>query len=545
MLTDQKLETEFANAAAVNRKNLEEILRDNKDTAFGKKHGFERIHTVEEFKRSVPLSYYHDYQKDIDKMYEGGENILTAYPVNCFAASSGTEGNVKYIPVTQEALARYGAWVETYKGWKYAQAGHGKRFFINFFRTDVKAEIEKELLISEIFYRHLYETGELDMETFAGGTELLFDREPGDGMYARAWLGILTGDIVTLEAIFQYDVLNFFSYLEKTWEAVIRDIKNGVVPDHIELSETIKNKLLSCERNPGRIEYVERECKKGFDGIAKRLWPGLILLGGVSNKAYFAEDTALGRYVGSVPQYCQGYCSSECFIGEPVGENSFDYILAPKTAFYEFIPYSVDDGITKTILPHECEPGKLYEIVITNFSGLYRYRMGDILQVKDLYQERPVFEFAFRRKHTLNVAGEKMSVPQMEEAVRKVQEKGIPVEAYSFGVSMEQMPARYLALFAVKEGADTAASADILDEALAEVNSDYMDLRRLGSFDKPVVYAVDSGRYSGIIENFRKERRQNKPLHILPENAEEILRREVREEPRANRFDKEDFHEEA
>lgn len=545
MLTDQKLETECVNAAAVNRKNLEEILRDNRDTEFGKKYGFARIHTIEEFKRSVPLSDYHDYRNDIDKMHEGGENILTAYPLNCFATSSGTEGNIKYIPVTEEALARYGAWVETYKGWKYAQAGHGKRLFINCFRTDVKAKIERELLISEIFYRHLYETGELDMETFVGGTQLLFEKEPGDGMYARAWLGILTEDIVTLEAIFQYDVLNFLSYLEKTWEGVIRDIKNGVIPDGVKLSKTIKNKLLACERDPARIEYVERECKKGFDGIAKRLWPGLILIGGVSNKAYFAEGTALERYVGSISQYCQGYCSSECFIGEPVGENNFDYILAPKTAFYEFIPYNEDDSITKTVLPHECEPGKLYEIVITNFSGLYRYRMGDILKVKELYKERPVFAFAFRRKHTLNIAGEKMGTVQMEEAARKMQERGIPIESYSFGVSTKQIPARYIALFAVKKGTDAAASADILDEVLSEVNSDYMDLRKLGNFDKPVVYTVDSDRYNEITEHFRKERRQNKPLHILPENAEEILRREVLAGSQGGRFDKEDFHEEA
>lgn len=527
MITVQDLEAEYADAAAVNRENIETILRDNKDTEFGKRHGFAKIHTMEEFRRNVPLSCYHDYQDEIAKMREGGENILTAYPLNGFCVTSGTEGNSKYIPVTREALARCGTLAEVYKGWKYAQAGHGKRLFLNSFRTDIEKEQEKELLISEIIYRYIYEIGELDTENFVGGKELLFRKNPGDSMYARVWLGILTEDIVMIEAIFQYDILNYFSYLEKMWEAVIRDIKNGVIPDDVELPEAAKNRLLACERDPARIAYVERECRKGFAGIAKRLWPGLVVLSGVSNKSYFAEDAALERYVGSIPRHYLSYNSSECYIGELLRENSFDYVLVPRTAFYEFIPYSADDDITETVLPHECEPGKLYEIVVTTFSGLYRYRMGDILQVKGFHKKSPVFELAFRRRQTLNIAGEKMTILQMEKVIQKMREKGIGIEAYSFGASLAQMPARYIALFAMKDGTDVPVSADMLDRTISDVNRDYMDLRQLGCLDKPIVYAVDSSRYREITEHFRKERRHNKPLHILPEHAAEVLQRET------------------
>lgn len=527
MLTDWELETECANAVAANRKNLEEILRDNRDTEFGKKYSFAGIRTIEEFRGSVPLSRYHDYQKEIEKMRSGGENILTAYSLNGFCTTSGTDGTTKYIPVTHEAFARCGAWMEGYKSRVYAQAGHGKRLFLNFFRTDLETKQEQDLLVSEMFYRHMYETGELYPEHFAGGRELLFEKNPGDGMYAKTWIGILTEDIVVLEAIFLYDILHFFSYLEKSWEAIIRDIKNGVISDDARLSESVKNRLLACKRDPARIAYVEGECKKGVAGIAKRLWPGLALLSGVSNKAFFAEDEALEKYAGSIPRHYLCYGASECYMGEPLGENSFDYVLVPRTAFYEFIPYSADDDVTETVLPHECEPGKLYEIVITTFTGFYRYRMDDILLMKGFHKESPVFEFAFRRKHTLNIAGEKMSILQMEEAVRKMREKGIQIEAYSIGVSLVQMPAKYIALLALKENTEAEAPAEILDGALSEVNRDYMDLRQLGYLDKPVVYAVDGDRYSEITERFRKEHRHNKPLHILPEHAAEALQRDL------------------
>ena len=35
-----------------------------------------------------------------------------------------------------------------------------------------------------------------------------------------------------------------------------------------------------------------------------------------------------------------------------------------------------------TLLLHELEAGQDYEVVVTNGSGLYRYRMGDVVQAR-------------------------------------------------------------------------------------------------------------------------------------------------------------------
>ena len=44
-----------------NTELLLQIVQDNKDTEFGRKHGFADIHTVEDFQRLVPISKYDDY----------------------------------------------------------------------------------------------------------------------------------------------------------------------------------------------------------------------------------------------------------------------------------------------------------------------------------------------------------------------------------------------------------------------------------------------------------------------------------------------------
>lgn len=523
MLTNAELELECADAIEINKNNLIKILHDNQGTAFGKKYHFSQIQTVREYLDCVPLSDYRDFEDTIRQMREGRENLLTAYPLNGFCVTSGTQGKTKYIPITCESLLRYSDHMERYKKRIVEEAGQGKRLFVNIFRTDPQQGQERELLCTEVFYRWFYEHGELETEQFAGGKELLFDKGTTDGLYAKVWSGILTEELVLLESVFQYDILHFFDYFEKHWEEMIRDIENGEIPRDRKISESVRMRLLSFPKDPGRLLFVKQECRKGFDGIAKRIWPKLRLISGISNRAFFAEDTALKKYTGDIPRHYLCYCSSECYMGTPVGEDSFDYVLLPDNAFYEFLPYRENDDVTETVLPHACEPDKLYEIVVTNFSGLYRYRMGDVLHMKGFWKESPVFEFAFRRNQAFNIAGEKMSILQLEEAIRKMEAYSVRMEAYAFGISLEQMPARYLALFVLKENKALTRMEDILDAALSDVNRDYMDLRKLAYLDKPTVYLTDRDGYEKVMESFRARHRHNKPLHILPEGISEAL----------------------
>ena len=40
--------------------------------------------------------------------------------------------------------------------------------------------------------------------------------------------------------------------------------------------------------------------------------------------------------------------------------------------------------------------GSLYEPVVTNNAGLYRYRQGDVVKVVDFYHQAPCVDFQFR-----------------------------------------------------------------------------------------------------------------------------------------------------
>ncbi len=71
---------EFKRGPQLNEELLMRILRDNKDTEYGKKYGFADITSVEEYQRRVPVIVYDNIAGDLERMCDGEKNILTAYP---------------------------------------------------------------------------------------------------------------------------------------------------------------------------------------------------------------------------------------------------------------------------------------------------------------------------------------------------------------------------------------------------------------------------------------------------------------------------------
>ena len=52
---------------------LLKILKENKDTEYGKKYGFKDIHSIEEYRQKVPFSNYDTYEPYISRMVKQKE----------------------------------------------------------------------------------------------------------------------------------------------------------------------------------------------------------------------------------------------------------------------------------------------------------------------------------------------------------------------------------------------------------------------------------------------------------------------------------------
>ncbi|MEM7424254.1 MAG: GH3 auxin-responsive promoter family protein, partial [Pseudomonadota bacterium] len=107
-------------AADQERLLLDEIVRPNADTVFGRDHGFSSIATVGDYRRAVPLAGYEDLRPWIDRMAAGEADVLTAAKPIAFFKTSGSTSKPKLVPVTrlfaaQKARAFGDYWAQVYQ----------------------------------------------------------------------------------------------------------------------------------------------------------------------------------------------------------------------------------------------------------------------------------------------------------------------------------------------------------------------------------------------------------------------------------------------
>lgn len=156
------------------------------------------------------------------------------------------------------------------------------------------------------------------------------------------------------------------------------------------------------------------------------------------------------------------------------------------------------------------EVDQLYELVITNASGLYRYRFGDVVKVVGLHNTCPVIEFQYRQGQFLNVRGEKTSENYFYQAVSSaVQKSGIKMVDYCCTESLmvdqvtndtgrktkdrtSATPCYHVFLELEDEHLSSKLS---IDEELKALSYVYASYRRKGSIGPMKVYIVKPGTF--------------------------------------------------
>ena len=506
---------------------LKNILEDNKNTEYGKKYNFSEINSIEKYKSHVPLSNYSNFKPYIDKMYNGEKNILTSYQIETFNCTSGTEGKQKLIPITKKAFDTYSDNAQSNKNAimkeNREKKEEGKRLFIGVLGIDLNKKPEKYMLMSEAYSYYLYKKRYMKMDEYIGGKELMFDPYTFDYLYEKVWCAIIEENIIIIESAYMYDVLQFFNMFEKNYKSIITDIRNNRIDPNKKISENAKKYLLIMKYSEERLNFVEKECEKGFEGIAKRIWKNLKLISGISSKLFVYENKALDKFIGDISKDAFCFASSEGIIGISKEANNYSYYLEPSFGFYEFIPYSENEdeenNSNNTYNINEVEKDKVYELVLTNLSGLYRYKTGDVIKIVKNDSKGIFFEFCFRKNLFLNIAGEKTYYKQIESVIKKIEEMVPNILEYSLGATIYENIGTYFLFLALPDNQRNVIDLDKIkkefDLMLCKVNYVYDSLRKLDCLGEPKVFLLDKEKYFKIFKNDPNIKCHNKPKFIL------------------------------
>ena len=470
------LNAETLNPGKVQQDLLFKLLDDNKDTEYGGKYGFSDIHSIEEFRKKVPVITYEDVADELERMKNGEKNILTAYEFNHMNTTAGTIGKPKTIPMTgeqQKIFEKYNyhylnGLLDTYCDPDYLYG----RTFTPIGGKYVKTESGITLgCASTKAAEYIGGMEKLDAQMslmYTSPSEVMFADDDTDTKYIHMRFAMADRDMTGINIGFFSYLVQLFHYIETNYEVLINDIEKGCISDTVKIDDATREKLMKkISPMPERAAELREIFKNGPDlRFVPLIWPNLRYIMGVGGDGFAIYDSVIrNKYAGNdIVYFYSGINASEGLWSVPRGKENTDGILAAGSAFMEFLPEEANGDLSQIKSIDELEVGKVYELIITDFCGLYRYRVFDCVKVTGFVNKTPCVDYMYRANRTINIGGEKMTEAAIKAAVSAlVKEYDLPLVDYNVYADKEQMPGQYQFLF------EFDASGEEIDvEALRE-----------------------------------------------------------------------------
>jgi hypothetical protein len=516
------------NARQKNEKLLFKTLKAGEKTEFGKLHHFDEVKTVEDYRRNVPLSTYEDYAPYIDRMINNNEeDLLISYPLIGYSQTSGSTGKPKFIPLTQKIASTYQKYTLTNMMAltdEYCRKQFGRPLKPGrgiFICVDFDEKLPNGRSASNVPETTSKQLGFLYPYLLNPPFKKLFRNKDVAPYYIMLRFALEDRNTMYIFSVFFSVIYELLSYMRTNWEIFVNDIENGTISDLARATPEIREELMKVIKpNPERAAELRKEFEKGFDEtILQRIWPNLSVIYGIASSVYTIYANNVRKIAGDVPFDYSIYGASEGLLGAPFQLNIEDRVLVIDSCYYEFIP---EDDESKILSIDELEIGKEYELVITNQAGLYRYRMGDIVQVKDYINQCPNIIFTRRKGHMISICGEKTTENDMQVIIRELQEAaGCTILNWILYVNHDTRPSHYTLLIENEEGKDLRGYAGLVDQTLQRINPLYERFIRNRGISPATIANQKSGTHAewrDLLVRKGVAPTQVKPVRVLDNN---------------------------
>ena len=414
----------------VQQEVLQDLLGFAKKTKIGYQYDYSSINRYSEFTRRVPIVTYEDLAEEIAAGRQGEDNILWPTPIKWYAKSSGTtNAKSKYIPVSVEALEDC-----HYKA--------GKDMLSLYINNNPEAQLFNGKTLRLGGSQELYQN---ERNAFGDLSAIMTDNLP-------FWAELNCTPSLKVSLMSEW---------ESKMKAIIAESSQENVTGLMGVPSwmlVLLHKLLA--QNPGKS--------------LKDIWPNIEVYfhGGVSFRPYRSQYESLLK--DHSLQFYEIYNASEGFFAIQDRNGSDELLLMLDYGiFYEFIPLGEDDS---AIIPlDQVQLGQRYILVITTNGGLWRYKIGDVVQFTSLSPYR--IQIAGRTKHYINAFGEELVIENADRAIA-VAALTCDVEVVDYSVAPIFMEGNkkgsheWMIEFK-KVPKDLMQFQSVLDQELKRLNSDY------------------------------------------------------------------------
>ncbi|KMZ56637.1 GH3 family protein [Zostera marina] len=527
----------------VQEKLLAEILEMNAQTEYLNRFDLGGSTERAMFKARIPMVTYEDIQPDIQRIANGDRSsILSSHPISEFLTSSGTSaGERKLMPTIKEELDRrqilYSLLMPVMNLY-VPGLDKGKGLYFLFVKSETKTPgglPARPVLTSYYKSSHFTSRPYDPYQVYTSPNEAVLCSDSFQSMYVQMLCGLYQRrEVLRVGAVFASGLLRAIHFLQLHWEELVRDIATASLSEKI-TDPSVRNSVagLMCGGPDEELaQFVAMECGvEKWEGIVKRIWPNTKYLDVIVTGAMAQYIPTLEYLSGGLPMACTMYASSECYFGlnlKPMcNPSEVSYTIMPNMAYFEFLPHhntttQTDLIGTDLVDLADVQLGKEYELVITTYSGLCRYRVGDILRVTGFHNSAPQFHFVRRKNVLLSIESDKTDESELQRGIDSASELlrtqlGVTVVEYTSYADTKTIPGHYVIyLELLEEKIDERKSsrtvmAEILEKCCLEIeeklNSVYRQSRvengsiggleirivRSGSFEELMDYAISRG----------------------------------------------------
>jgi len=446
---------------------FESLIKNAKETQFGKDHHFSAINTIADFQKNVPIRDYEDLKAYIEKVKVGEENVLWKGKPIYFAKTSGTTSGAKYIPLTKESMPSH----------------------ISAARNAI--------------LHYIHETGNAD---FVDGKMIFLQGSPILTEKHGIKFGRLSG--IVAHFVPKYLQRNRMPSWEtnciEDWDTKVNAIVN----------ETIQEDMSIISGIPSWVQmYFERLQEKSGGKKISEIFKNfnLFIYGGVNYEPYRAKfEQMIGKKVDSI----ELFPASEGFFAYQDSQKEKGMLLLLNSGiFYEFI--KADEFFTenpKRYTIGEVEVGVNYALIVSTNAGLWGYNIGDTIQFTSLKPYRVIV--SGRIKHYISAFGEHVIANEVENAMKEAT-AGSNIVINEFTVAPQITPAsglpyhEWLIEFE-KEPDNIQAFAEAIDDSMRKQNIYYDDLITGNVLQKVVITKVSKNGFQEYMKSQGKLGGQNK-----------------------------------
>lgn len=492
----------------------------------------------------VPLASHADLEPYIQRIADGETSpLLTKQPITTLSLSSGTtEGRQKYVPFTSHSsnttlqmfklAAAYRSRVyPTREGGKILEFIYGSKQF------KTKGGLSAGTATTHYFASPEFKLKQQQTKSFTcSPEEVITSGDYKQSTYCHFLLGLFySPDVEFITSTFAYCIVQALSLFEDYWIDLCNDLSQGTLSPRITLPGIRRSVLDLIKPNTHLATWVRAKCEEleGSDwyGLIPKLWPNCKYVYSIMTGSMQPYLEKLKHYAGDhLPLVSADYGSTESWIGVNMDPScapqNVTFTVVPAFSYFEFIPLhrqhhkpchavgvaaaaaAGDDYLEDDPVPlSKVKIGQQYEIVLTTFTGLYRYRLGDVVEVAGFYKGAPKLNFLCRRKLILTVNIDKNTEKDLQLAVQKGSKPLIKSRAelvdFTSHADIAKQPGHYVVYWEIKG----EVNEDVLDECCKEMDAAFVDhgyvvSRKTNSIGPLELCIVERGTFKKIMEHF-------------------------------------------